>query len=775
MFDAADAQVAVTRRGDAYELSNNVVSVLLTPVNGSYCEQYSAHGVTVLRSGHDVVPDPDVMSDGARLSARYTRASVIANNPGRSGIRLEGSAGVHLFRKEIMLYDNDPFVHVKVADSVSATAELSRWSSVYSFVPEGKMRDAAGNPRFTWTPQLRPMPHDVIGDHTFRSPALMMQNGSIFAAVVPDVSLMQPWRSIQTAGDMQVDTGGAPLISYGVMNWRTRSHVFYMHTDDMTTQMLPGSRWTYGYYVYCRADAPPDAGFRDVVRFHWNNTGHGNLVSGTGPQGDAFATLTHKAWYGYLPTIVLDTVYDGRDVTLLRQGRLAWSNALPADANNDCWFTVWFNALRTAYGMYVHAQEAGDSTLAREAIGVLSLALSAPRKEGIAPSVFYADRQGGHWVNDQGWGGIDAGRDYAMFPNAWTCVWLLKWADLLPDKAHEILGVVRTFADFLVRNQEATGVIPSWYEPSSLKPVAVLRDMNAETAGAALLLSEFYATTHEEKYQRAAEHALGFIRSAVLPEQKWFDFETFYSCSRKSPDFFDSYTQQYPQNTLSMQIAADACASLFRATGDTVWLTTGTSILDYLCLYQQVWSPAWLSRPLFGGFGVQNTDGEWSDARQAYCAMTLMSYYDLTNEREYFERGVAALRATFGLFESDSSARTFENYAHSAVDRPGGVTGIHWGTGSAVVSVQLAQQRYGGALVNVSGGWGVGIDGCTVTEVTGSTDMLRVSVRDDVATPRTIRMTFDHCTLPAYDVVINGKPYGRCSADALQKGIAITL
>jgi hypothetical protein len=39
-----------------------------------------------------------------------------------------------------------------------------------------------------------------------------------------------------------------------------------------------------------------------------------------------------------------------------------------------------------------------------------------------------------------------------------------------------------------------------------------------------------------------------------------------------------------------------------------------------------------------------NADGEWNDARQSLFAPLYLEYYAATGEREYFERGVAALR-----------------------------------------------------------------------------------------------------------------------------------
>jgi hypothetical protein len=345
----------------------------------------------------------------------------------------------------------------------------------------------------------------------------------------------------------------------------------------------------------------------------------------------------------------------------------------------------------------------------------------------------------------------------------------------VPGRKAEILRFTGSFADFLLAHQQASGVIPSWYDPATLAPVETFRDENAETAGAALFLAEYSARTKKERYLAAAEQAMQYIFTSVVPQRKWFDFETFFSCSRKPIGFFDKYTQQNPQNTLSMHQAAEACCLLYGLTGKQQYKERGREIIDYLCLYQQVWSPRWLSCELFGGFGVQNTDAEWSDSRQGYFAVTLMNYYELTGEKEYFERGVAALRAMFSLFESPTSPRTAENYGHSGLDRPAGVTGLHWGTGSSVVSIHLIAKKYGDAYVDATGGWGVGIDGCRIPAVNMSNTSISVDVIDNLSTPRTINLKFGRLTKSEYEITINNKLLGRFPATQLMKGIDVTI
>lgn len=760
-------------------LNNHHVRLEVRRSQGAWRETYAARTGggwhTVLVSGHRLRPEPSVMLDGVRWEQGFSSAALELLPGGDRSILLVAAQSGSSVSKRITLHGQEARFHVDVACSISVPLAISHILSSYSYVPDGAQDAARCFPDFVFTPQLRPEENDVIGDHTFRAPALMLQRKNYFAALVPDITAIDVRdRRIQSGADVRVDSVSVPMLSYGLLPWAKRLHVYYMHTDSMAVS-LHDTTVRFAYTLFLRGDAPEKTGYREVVRFLWEETGRKSLTAGAGPQMEPFSSYINKAWYTYLPQVALDTTYNGIPVTLLRQGRLAWSNKLPPAADNDAWFNVWFNSLRTAYGMFLYGRASGDRHLAGQAERVLNLALAAPNDRGIAPSIFYTDSLGGHWVADHAWGGIRKGEYLAMFHNAWTCYWLLQWSDLVPLRKKEIFTYTRRFADFLCAHQAPGGVIPSWYHPETLEPAPEFRDENAETAGAALFLAEFARRTHTARYRDAAVKAMEYIFREIVPRQKWFDFETFFSCSRKPLDFFDRFTHQYPQNTLSMHQAAEACLVLGQVTGKTMYAKRGQEILDYLCLYQQVWSPRWLSCPLFGGFGVQNTDGEWSDSRQAYFAVTLMRYYQLTGRREYFERAVAAVRAQFSLFESPSSPRTAENYAHSAIDRLAGVTGLHWGTGSAVVSIHMLTRQFGDAYVDVGGKWGVGIDGTTVENVGVAQSMVSVQIRDDVHTPRTIRLLCGNVTHDRYSLRVNGRDLGMLSAKDLRNGTMVTM
>ena len=168
--------------------------------------------------------------------------------------------------------------------------------------------------------------------------------------------------------------------------------------------------------------------------------------------------------------------------------------------------------------------------------------------------------------------------------------------------------------------------------------------------------------------------------------------------------------------------APTAMLALYHLTQKPEYLESGTKMLDYLLLTQQVWNNPLYTPMLVGGFTTQNTDQEWSDARQGYAAIVLADYYDATGNFEYLERAIAAARSTFAVAPS-------ENWAHSGYpDEPGGISSYHWGTGSAMTSVEIMSPKFGDALIDLHAQRGVGFDQCTITDVdiTGDTISFRI-------------------------------------------------
>ena len=137
---------------------------------------------------------------------------------------------------------------------------------------------------------------------------------------------------------------------------------------------------------------------------------------------------------------------------------------------------------------------------------------------------------------------------------------------------------------------------------------------------------------------------------------------------------------------------------------------------------QSAWQPPYIYVNGLGGFGVMNADGEWNDSRQSLFAETIMEYGKLLKKKEYTERGLAALRASFSMmycpqnptakeqwekvwpfFNEKDYGFTMENYGHGGQTSKDGIgigefTIYDWGNGAAAEAYNRIRDRFGAAI-----------------------------------------------------------------------------
>jgi hypothetical protein len=615
---------------------------------------------------------------------------------------------------------------------VSTRLELNRGTSVnsvedrYDFLPprHTSIDEHTGPLDFVWSQDIKSEVDDLLPTNSFKSPVIMMQQGNLFAALLPAVNLHH---AETRAMDLDVTSKDRPWMSYGAIPSRPHGHSYFRRAPNETVQAINNgvdNVITYNYSLVLSAQ-PPRLGYRRVVHLLWERLGHPTLIVSSEEQRNAlrhelssFASWRNQAW-----KTDADRLYASRACGDKQCGTLSSDRNYKGDwdhGERDAWFNPWFQTLRTAYGWYMHGRATNDAAMMAKAESVLNLALSSPRNGGAFSTIFLFDKQ--QWIPGDGWASYSD--SYHAFAMSWTAYWMLRWAeDLTPGRKDEILAFVKPYGEFLLAQQEPSGVIPSWYYASNLQPRTEFRNFNAETTASALLLATLGAITGDQRYIVGAENGMSFIEREVLPRQRWFDFETYLSCARKNYDFFDSWTAQYPQNNMAEIQAPTVMLALYHLTQKPEYLESGTKMLDYLLLTQQVWNNPLYTPMLLGGFTTQNTDQEWSDARQGYAAIVLADYYDETGNFEYLERAVAAARSTFAVAPS-------ENWAHSGYpDEPGGISSYHWGTGSAMTSVEILWPRFGDALIDVHAKRGAGFDQCSITdvEITGNTISFKIS------------------------------------------------
>lgn len=658
---------------------------------------------------------------------------VLASAPGRGGARLNtlafdysssatGTMELRATRREpviaTFLSPGSNRLHVDVAVNVDPRhpVDLEAIDAGWNYL--------GGRPEFTWTPNLTPNPGEVVGRHVFRSPAVVVQRGGLAAVLLPTLDTMNGMPLPATLG-LDVRDPAGPRLDLDFQDHDVVRHVFWRHEPGKTKHLKGAHYYKFSYDILLLANAEPLRAYRLATRW-WAGTLSENLY-GTLPQSVPWSRYAAIGYDQYmLPVAWRQKVMDGETVGGVSMN--SWGH------ENATWFQCWFNDLRSAYGTYLWGKRLKRDDLVAKARQTRQLLLHSPQTNGLFPVIYDWDR--GTWHNFEAGGGPGICH---VVDCAWAAYWLLMWdKDLEKDPAS--IAFARRLGDYLMSAQKPDGNLPAYVTTANLQPTATLAG-GAESAGCGMFLAFLGRQTGEMKYLEAARKVAGYLRHDIMPRNKWFDYETFYSCSGKPETFYDSITVQNPQNNLSIQWTAELFRQLYLADHKTSDLNDGEALMDYLNLYQQCWSPPWMTFEGFGGYGVQNTDAEWNDARQAQFACTNLDYYQLTGKREYMERGIAALRAGFATvympenkyispytYAKSPTGYADENYGHGGSNGPAGPTSWDWGTGSALASVAYAHQNFGDVWVDWEKMQAFGIDGVTAAlELADANPTLEIS------------------------------------------------
>ena len=385
------------------------------------------------------------------------------------------------------------------------------------------------------------------------------------------------------------------------------------------------------------------------------------------------------------------------------------------------WNQAWFCSLRSAYGYALRGKERGRADWADKAELALNFALSAPQTDGLFPG-YYQAGEDGRW---------ESGRWYMSGPRrpagheehvhlldaSWTCWWLLKWyRDIRADE--RILPFVIRYAERLLKLQRDDGGFPAWVRSDGSGTSPFLTE-SPETSAHVMLLGLLNRLRPDKRYASFALRAARFVAESVMPEGRWEDFETYWSCSKqwegKQFGEKDARSGLYNQCNFGIYWTAEAMKEAYALSGDSGWLDLGEQALAEASLYQQIWQPPFFLVPTVGGFGVMTSDDEWNDARQSLFALTYLDYYRLTGNESYRARAEWALRASFYMMYCPGNAEAkaiydrvhphfderdygfhMENFNHhdgTPVDGLGEFTIFDWGCGAAAASLAEFKRR----------------------------------------------------------------------------------
>ncbi|MBO9608921.1 MAG: hypothetical protein J7639_23400 [Paenibacillaceae bacterium] len=646
----------------------------------------------------------------------------------------------------VVTYPQPDAAHVSLSFDLPADTPQDDWSVA--------IRPAFA-PTFHWAPHLAPTDAHVIDQHAFRSPALIVHDDSWLLTVVPDPDALAAMPAQSASGAdgaprwyMDLDAPNNEL-TLGMTATAVKEHVLFERRDGA---IFPAGRLTFGFYLFAGEDTEAIANpWRRVLSFLWNGWGRALFAAGEPLRGPLEAYARHAytwAFDGWGDAVWQQFELDGRTVGApVFIVNVTQSPNYPGSVNErefrSIWNQAWFSSLRSASGLYRYGKRTGNDACVQRALMAKELALAAPQTNGLFPSVIAAEMEtietDGRTLNrSKGWDtrywGNSNRNPYSwdvkkaplhLLDMSWTCLLMLRWYEEL-ERDERLLAYAVRYAESLLAVQDEQGFFPGWLDPDTLAPKGDLDD-SPETSMSVTFLLKLHGLTGETRYRDAALRAMAAVAASVVPNGRWEDFETYYSCCRYGHDSLlgrkAERNNMYKQCNFSMFWTAEALLECHRETDDSAWLQLGRRVLDELLMTQASWQPPYIFVPALGGFGVMNADGEWNDARQSLFAETIIRYGQELGEEEYVQRGLAALYASFALMYCPENAAVktrweaawpffgerdygfmMENYGHGGRTRAeddymGEFTIFDWGNGAAAESYMRISDHYGETFV----------------------------------------------------------------------------
>jgi hypothetical protein len=767
------------------------------------------------------------------LATELLKSVAVADqSPNRAMAVLRGGNAETAIEQTVVLERGQPLAHIEV----KATLAGSPPKLEYLLAPlvaaiDGKL-DA------THAPTYKPTADSVIGDRVFFAPLVCVQQGGLFVGLVPDLDCINqhvvyakgarrhfdsnsfpvpvdPAKvSMPAALDLELPSGQTkrPILAYGMMDYIVHQHVWFQHLNapGAMVRELSGKEVRIGMDLLLSTGAPACRGYQMAARHLWRRFGS-NYFGRPRPQAmpyAQYAKVCYPANFQYQGYDVAGQNVRHRqrpnrpDLRVWQQWEVAGRPVGGLRLHAPQWYDfianlAWWNNACDATGMYYWGRQTGDKELLDKARRMVNLALSAPQSQGLFPAIY--DLGGKRWLRSL-WGpplqgynpsaraaywDWNRGGAYQTAAASVTAGYLLQYRRTCEDNGR-ILPYAVAYGDFLLGRMQPNGCVPGWFT-ADLKPLPSLQ-WNADGGAHAWVLGELYLATREPKYLDAAKKAARFLLDEVMPQQRWADFEAFYSCAVKPETFFDARTGQWPCNSMSISWAMQGLLSLHEATQDERYLEAAAAVADFASLFQAAWAPHFVITAYpFGGTSSQLGDSEWLDQRAHRLADPFVRIGLLTGRQDLIERGIAAGRSSLTLANHPRHQANGiythadfplglgpENIDHEGFPQRPLASGPSWNTVGGLAGAAHLLDRLGGAYVDFAKNIGVGVDGLKIASFQRQGDTVRLKLENQLAAlpvpydqPYAVELRIVGLPAGEYNLVVNDWPPRRIDAAEL--------
>jgi hypothetical protein len=170
------------------------------------------------------------------------------------GLLLSGDCGIGVFEQRIRLAHESGVIDVSTRLELKDGASVNSAEDRYDFLPPRRDTDNehSGPLDFVWSQNIKSESDDLIPSNGFKSPVVMMQQGSIFAALMPHVND----RHAETrALDLDVTSDEHPWMAYGAIPSQPHDHSYFRRFGEGKVSPIANTV-EYEYSIVLSAQPP---------------------------------------------------------------------------------------------------------------------------------------------------------------------------------------------------------------------------------------------------------------------------------------------------------------------------------------------------------------------------------------------------------------------------------------------------------------------------------------------------------------------------------------